>query len=112
MVPLPVIGYNPDDLFLLGGSVNIIRHGFKKIPYSSFQRVGASYAFGTRAFRLAYEADFLNVMKNWDLYFDARYHGPSFSFNYAGLGNETTRPEDDPNFYRVRQGIDLSLSCS
>ena len=105
MVPLPIIGYNPDDLFLLGGSVNIIRHGFKKIPYSSFQRVGASYAFGTRAFRLAYEADFLNVMKNWDLYFDARYHGPSFSFNFAGLGNETTRPEDDPNFYRVRQGM-------
>jgi hypothetical protein len=105
MIPLPIIGYNPDDLFLLGGIVNWVHHGFKKLPYKSFQRIGASYAFGTRAFRLAYEADFLNVMKNWDLYLDARYHGPSYSFNFAGLGNESTRPIDDPNFYRVRQGM-------
>jgi hypothetical protein len=105
VVPLPIIGYNPDDLFLIGGLVNIINHKFKKIPYSSFQRIGASYAFGTQAFRLAYEADFLNVMKNWDLYLDTRYHGPSFSFNFAGLGNDSERPVDDPNYYRVRQGL-------
>jgi hypothetical protein len=91
---------------LLGGSVNIIRHGFK----NSIALSRISYAFGTRAFRLAYEADFLNVMKNWDLYFDARYHGPSF-IQFAGLGNETTRPEDDPNFYRQDKG-DLPLSRS
>ena len=104
-VPLPIIGYNPDDLFLIGASFNVIRHGFKKIPYASFQRIGGSFAFGTLAFKLNYEVDFLNVIKSWDFYLDARYHGQGYAFNFAGLGNNSTRPVDDPNYYRVRQGM-------
>ena len=101
--PLPIIGFNPDDLFLIGANFNVIRHGFKKIPYASSQRITGSFAFGTKAFKLNYEADFLNVIKNWDFYLEARYHGPSYAFNFAGLGNNSMRPVDDPDFYRVRQ---------
>jgi len=105
IMPFPILGYNPDDLFLLGASLNVVRHTFKKVPYSSFQRFGGSFAFGTLAFKATYEADFLNVIKNWDFYLDARYHGPSYAFNFAGLGNDTQRPVDDPDYYRVRQGL-------
>jgi hypothetical protein len=104
-IPFPIIGFNPDDQVLVGGSMNLVKHGFKKIPYASLQRMGASFATGTLAFKANYEGDFLNVVKNWDFYLDAQYHGPSFAFNFAGLGNETRRPVDNPNFYRVRQGL-------
>lgn len=105
VLPLPIIGFNPDDQFLIGANFNIIRHGFKKIPYSSLQRVGGSFAFGTLAFKANYEADFLNVIKNWDFYLDAIYHGGTYAFNFAGLGNDSKRPVDDPDYYRVRQGM-------
>ncbi len=104
-IPFPIIGYNPDDLFLLGGSLNVINHTFKKFPYASNQRFGASFAFGTLAFKASYEADFLDVIKGWDVYFDAVYHGPTYAFNFAGLGNDSKRPVDDPNYYRVRQDL-------
>lgn len=102
-IPFPVVGYNPDDQFLVGASFDMIRHTFKKVPYASHQRFGASFAFGTLAFKANYQADFLDVFRNVDVFIDARYHGPSYAFNFAGLGNETTRPVDDPNYYRVRQ---------
>ncbi len=104
-IPFPIIGFNPDDQFLIGASYNIITHGFKKVPYASSQRIGGSFAFGTLAFKANYEADFLNVIKNWDFYLDAVYHGPTYAFNFAGLGNNSVRPVDDPDFYRVRQGL-------
>ena len=102
-IPFPVIGYNPDDQFLIGASFDMINHTFKKVPYASHQRFGASYAFGTMAVKVTYQADFLDVFRNLDVFLDARYHGPSYAFNFAGLGNETKRPVDNPNYYRVRQ---------
>src|SRR5690606_1774407 len=38
-----------------------------------------------------------------DLFLDARYHGPSYSFNFAGLGNDTELQVDNIEYYRVRQ---------
>lgn len=104
-IPFPILGFNPDDQFLIGATYNLMTHGFKKFPYASYQRIGGSFAFGTLAFKAGYEADFLNVIKNWDLYLDAQYHGPTYAFNFSGLGNNTTRPVDDPDYYRVRQSL-------
>jgi len=102
-IPFPIVGFNPDDQFLVGASFDMIRHKFKKVPYSSHQRFGGSFAFGTKSFKVNYLADFLDVFRGVDLYVDARYNGPSYAFNFAGLGNETKRPVNNPNFYRVRQ---------
>ncbi|REA64518.1 metallophosphoesterase [Dyadobacter luteus] len=103
-LPLPILGFNPDDGVLLGGNVNITRYGFKKEPYASVQTFGGSYAFHTRAFKVNYRGDFVNAFKNFDFFLDTYYHGPTYAFNYAGIGNESERPVDDPNYYRVRQG--------
>ena len=102
-IPLPILGFNPDDGFLLGANFNMIRYGFKKEPYASSQQFGAKYSFATKAVRVNYTGDFLNVFKSFDFYLDTYYHGPSYAFNYAGLGNNSERPVDNPNFYRVRQ---------
>ena len=103
MIPIPIIGYNPDDKFMFGADINYVTHGFKKVPYSSQQRFGASYAFGTQAFDVRYRGDFLSVIKEWDLFVDTRFHGPSYSFNFAGLGNDTELQVDNIEYYRVRQ---------
>jgi hypothetical protein len=102
-MPLPVLGFNPDDGVLVGGGVNLIKYGFKKEPYASTQNFGGSYAFSTHAFRLHYTGDFINAFKKFDLYLDTYYHGPTYAFNYTGLGNESVRIVDPENYYRVRQ---------
>ncbi|MEO5976034.1 MAG: metallophosphoesterase [Chryseolinea sp.] len=104
-LPLPVLGFNPDDKFLMGANFNVVRHKFKKVPYSSNQKFGATFAFGTLACKANYEADFLDVFRNTDVYIDARYHGPTFAFNFAGIGNDTRRVVKNANFYRVRQDL-------
>jgi hypothetical protein len=100
----PIIGANPDDGFLIGASVNLVRYGFKKEPFKSQQIFGGGFATGTKAFRVNYTGDFINALGKADFYLDAYYKGPTFAFNYAGIGNETKRPIDDANYYRVRQG--------
>lgn len=103
LIPLPLIGANPDDGFLIGAGFNAIRQGFKKEPYASQHRFGASFAFATSAFKINYTGDFISAFRKLDFYLDAHYKGPTFSFNYAGLGNNSKRPIDNPSYYRVRQ---------
>jgi outer membrane protein assembly factor BamA len=102
-LPLPLLGANPDDGFFLGGAVNITKYGFKKEPYASVQNIGGSFAAKTQGFKVNYTGDFINAFKKFDFYLDSYYRGPRYAFNYAGLGNETERPVDDANFYRIRQ---------
>jgi hypothetical protein len=102
-LPLPILGFNPDDGLLVGANFNVTKYGFKKEPYASVQNFGGSYAFSTHAFKLHYTGDFINAFKILDFYLDAYYHGPTFSFNYTGLGNESFRKVKPRNFYRVRQ---------
>jgi len=103
-IPIPNMSFNPDDIFLLGANFTMINHAFKKVPYSSVQHIGGSYAFGTQAFKLNYRGEFVSVFRHWDLYLEGRYHGPSYAFNFAGLGNNSIRSVGDPDYYRVRQG--------
>ncbi|NIJ53139.1 hypothetical protein FHS68_002309 [Dyadobacter arcticus] len=102
-IPFPVLGANPDDGFFIGSNVNITKYGFKKEPYKSVQSVGASFAFRTKGFKVNYTGDFINAFKRFDFYLDTYYHGPTYAFNYAGLGNNSVRIGDDANYYRVRQ---------
>lgn len=105
VLPLPVLGYNPDDGVLVGAHFSRINYGFKKQPYASSQQFGGSYAFRTNAFKVAYKGDFINVLRKWDFLLDTYYHGPTFAFNFAGVGNNSLRPVEDANFYRVRQNL-------
>lgn len=100
---LPVIGFNPDDGLLLGGSVNYTKYGFKKEPFSSVQDFKVKYAFQTKSLSLNYKGDFVDTFGEWDFYLESFLHGPSYAFNFAGVGNNTVRPDEDENYYRVRQ---------
>jgi hypothetical protein len=102
-MPLPIVGFNPDDGLLVGANFNVIKYGFKKEPYASVQNFGGSYAFSTHAFKLHYTGDFISAFKKFDFYLQSYYHGPTYAFNYTGLGNASTRIVDPENYYRVRQ---------
>jgi hypothetical protein len=102
-MPLPIVGFNPDDGPLIGSNFNLIRYGFKKEPYASTQNFGGSYAFSTHAFKFHYTGDFINAFNRLDFFLDTYYHGPTYAFNFTGIGNESVRIVDPENFYRVRQ---------
>ncbi|WP_025762312.1 metallophosphoesterase [Dyadobacter tibetensis] len=103
LMPLPLIGYNPDDGVMLGAGLNYTRYGFKKEPFASMQKIGLRYAFGTKSLILDYTGDFINAFGKWDFYLNGHLHGPSYAFNYTGRGNNSIRLPERANFYRVRQ---------
>ena len=104
-VPLPVIGSNPDDGFLLGLAGVVTSYKFRKLPYSTFHTFYTSYAFETNGYRLEYLGDYLEVFGKWDLYVRSIINSPSFAFNYFGDGNESDYdPEtNDIDYHRTRQ---------
>ena len=107
-IPLPILGFNPDDGFLLGMALNSTRYGFQKLPYASNHYAEISYGFATRSPRALYQGEWLQRAGAWDLMLGAEYRGDRWSLNYFNLGN-TEQPElaevSDYDFYRVRQEL-------
>jgi hypothetical protein len=103
VMPLPILGFNPDDGALVGASFNVFNYGFKRNPYSSFHQISTSYAVGTEAFKFSYRGDYIERFGKFDFLLDGHYHGPTYAFNFANIGNNSIRPVDNPDYYRVRQ---------
>ena len=97
-IPLPIIGSNPDDGFLLGFGGVLTTYKYRKIPYSTFHTFYSSYAFATNGVRFEYLGDYLETFGTWDLYLRSIINSPSFAFNYFGRGSESD--------YDVSKGID------
>lgn len=96
-------GFNPDDGLFLGGGVIFKKQQFGKSPYGYMQTIGANYAFSTGAYSMWYKGIFKEFIGKSDLHLEARYHSPTYTRNFYGLGNETENDEDaDKNYYRVR----------
>lgn len=104
-VPLPIIGFNPDDGLLAGFGGLLTTYKFRKIPYSTIHSFTGTYAFATNAVNLSYVGDYLEVFGSWDFYLESTIRTPSFAFNYFGDGNDSEYfpDEKDINFYRTRQ---------
>jgi hypothetical protein len=103
VAPLLFFGYSPDDKIFLGGGISSKTHGFRKVPYKSFQKLRANIAYGTAAFNLNYEGDFVDVIGQWDLQATLNVLAPNYTLNYFGTGNETKSPPwATRDFYRMR----------
>ncbi len=101
-MPLPSVGFNPDDGVYLGGAVQWTSFGFDKNPYKAKQSVLANYAFETGAFNLRYMGRFTELIKPFDLDILARANFP-FVFDYNGAGNETEELDMLENTVRLNQ---------
>lgn len=82
-------GYNKDDGFLAGATVEYFHQGFRKEPYGMRQFLQVKKAFGIGGWRLRYEADYMKAFKNMDVLVAADVKGPGYVTNFFGIGNNT-----------------------
>ncbi|NNC83812.1 MAG: BamA/TamA family outer membrane protein, partial [Flavobacteriales bacterium] len=87
-LPLPYLGYNPDDRFFIGAGITWQTHGFDKEPFKSDQSVKGNISTFTGAVNFDYSGQFVDALGNFDFIADARVNLP-FIFRYNGQGNTT-----------------------
>ncbi|GAB2590781.1 hypothetical protein GCM10027190_44260 [Spirosoma areae] len=106
--PILQPGWNVDDGLVLGGTILVGHHGFRKVPVAANHQLTASFAFRTKALRLHYEGRFHSIISGWDLLMGAEAGVANWVYNFYGLGNETARLESDVlpvsklSYYRLR----------
>ena len=97
------LGYNPEDKLLFGFGFSAKTFGgFRKEPYSTFQKLSTLYSFTHNAYQLKYQGIFNSVFAGKDILFNAEFVNPTLN-NFFGFGNSTVKDPSKPNeFYRVR----------
>ena len=95
-------GSNQDDGLFVGGGMKFIRHGFRKTPFKSTQRIVGNVAARTGAFNIVYGGQFTDIFGTADFLLDADYRSPNNIRNFYGLGNETDNTEEDATFYEAQ----------
>lgn len=112
--PFVAIGFNQDDGLLIGPSLKIIRHGFRKNPYKTMHQVGFNFAFATKAFSARWYSEYIGVFgKNTDLLTDFDIKAPNNTTNFFGYGNNSVYDKSQPGrfrYYRARYSLgDISV---
>jgi hypothetical protein len=102
---LPVIGSNPDNGLLLGGSVSLTKYGFKKEPFASQHLISGLFATQTKGVKVGYLGEFTDVFGSNELVIEAEAHSSLYGVNFYGFGNETLNEEEELglDFNRVRK---------
>ncbi|MDQ3292121.1 MAG: BamA/TamA family outer membrane protein, partial [Bacteroidota bacterium] len=102
--PLASIQFNPDDGLYLGAGVLYRKHGFRKNPFATRQRLTGNYAFATSGYNIDYKGEFTDAIQGLDLEVNMAAKGPHFVNNFFGYGNESdyNEEEHDISFYRAR----------
>lgn len=104
-IPLVVLGINADDGFIFGGGFRYIhQEGFRKYPYSSVHQLVAGHSFSTQAYRVKYNAEWIQALGKADITLQAFIKAPNNTMNYFGRGNETEydKQSTDIRYYRAR----------
>ncbi len=92
------IGFNSEDILLVGLSFLWRTHGFRKDPYESENKLATLYSPFNQAFNFRYRGEFNHVFRTYDFVLGAEYYNPSLN-NFFGLGNETKNDLSLPRFY-------------
>ncbi|MEM6641765.1 MAG: BamA/TamA family outer membrane protein [Bacteroidota bacterium] len=111
LMPLVLLGANPDDGLFIGGGFDFKKHGWRKDPYASRHTFTARHSLATRAFGIKYRSSFTDLFGKWDFNPSLVVEQPFGVSNFFGLGNETEflegqfqgEDDDDIDFYRFQQ---------
>ena len=96
------LGYNAEDGLMAGIGFSRKTFGFRKEPYSTFQRLTTLYAFTSGSYKVGYLAEFNHVIGNNDITVAGEMAKPTLN-NFFGIGNFTkVRNDKDVQYYRVR----------
>jgi len=104
-MPITVIGLNLDDGFIIGAGFKYIKQeGFRKFPYASMHQFQAGYSFSTGAYRIRYNAEWIETIGKADLMLQAFARAPNNTINFFGRGNESVyeKTGDFKRYYRTR----------
>ena len=93
--------YDNPDRFYVGVGYSFKRHMWRKVPYGFEQSIFGRYSLSQNAFSITYEGIFHQVFGKWDGTIFANYDAVRWT-NFSGLGNETTQPVDNRDYYRLR----------
>jgi hypothetical protein len=96
------LGYNAEDGLMGGIGFYRKTYGFRKVPYSTFQRLSSLYAFSSGAYKVLYQGEFNQVFGKDDLIVNGELGKPTLN-NFFGIGNFTKiRGANTVEYYRVR----------
>ncbi len=97
------VGFNGEDGMLAGVGFSRKIFNFRKVPYSSFQRLSTLYAFASNAYKIRYDGEFNNISEGkYDLVPNGEIGKPTLD-NFFGLGNNSiVQADNNLSFYRVR----------
>ncbi|PSL48697.1 calcineurin-like phosphoesterase family protein [Chitinophaga niastensis] len=107
-MPLVAGAYNRDDGLLLGVGLQLIRHSFRKEPFSAKHLFTISHALATRAWNFRYAGELTDVIGKTDLLLFASAKAPNNTINFFGYGNETVFDKSNHqtiSYYRARFNI-------
>ncbi len=97
-VPMLNVGYNAEDKLLIGVGFALKTYGFRKDPYSTFQKLSTLYSLKSQAYQVKYFGEFNQLLHNNDLVINASYYNPVLD-NFFGLGNNTIYDKSQPISY-------------
>ena len=100
-ITTPLIYFDPDIGFLLGGATSFERFGFRKTPYTARHSLSAAYATGVVAPHLNFNSRIRRISKSVDAEFDISFSGLNI-VRFHGFGNGTQAPGPS-SFFRVEQ---------
>lgn len=96
------LGFNEEDGFLVGAGFKAWTYGFRREPYSTFQRFSTLFAPSRSAYQAKYEGVFNKMISKYDLLVNGEIVSPTLN-NFFGLGNQTKFEKILPvEYYRVR----------
>ncbi len=96
------LGYNAEDGLMAGIGFTRKTFGFRKDPYSTFQKLSTLYAFSSGSYKMLYQGEFNQVAGKNDLVIDAELAKPALN-NFFGIGNFTKlQSAKNVEYYRVR----------
>ena len=94
-VPIPALGFNVDDGFLIGAGFTRINHGFRPDPYKTKHTALATYSTN-EFFKLNYEGEFNHTFgRRKDLVFNTHYFSDGYVSNFFGIGNDGPGQPDE-----------------
>lgn len=104
----PVMNYNSDDGFILGGGPILYKYGFGATPYVYRMDLLGSYATNAKSWAIRYTGEFYSLIRNAKVFTDVQFTELAIT-KFFGLGNETPFNEDlDKNdFYKTGQKLFL-----
>ncbi|WP_020568252.1 metallophosphoesterase [Neolewinella persica] len=101
----PVLGLNPDDGLLLGGTATLTKYGFRKESFASKQAISGVIALETSGFKFDYNGEFTDFFGESELVLEGGVLTSLYGTNFYGFGNETVSDEEalGLDYNRVRQ---------